>query len=167
MTDKMFEHTMFGDEQLDRLFMTLPHNTQRSVMIKAFRKSSKPMIVTMKTSVRSIIKHQDKSTRNLEKSVGAYAPRQKIELDIGTRRFHPWKGHHGHLLEAGTDERSYTSSGGVFGKGVEHKTGRVAPRFWFAKSVNQTKNVVAGRFMDDRMKAFHDHVIKYNKKAKT
>lgn len=166
MTD-MFNITMFGDKQLDKMFMTLPYNTQRSVMLKAFRKSSKPMVVTMKSSIRTLIKHQDKSTGNLEKSVGSYAPRQKIELDIGTRKFYPWKGHHGHLLEAGTEDRAYTTSGGPFSKGVEHKTGRVAPKFWFAKSVNQTKNTVAGRFMDDRMKAFHDHVIKYNKKAKT
>lgn len=157
-----FRYDIFGDEQLDKLFLAMEWGQQRNVLISAFRKSAKPMIVAMKTGLRAALKHPEKSTGTLEKSIGAYAPRQRIELDVGARRFAPYAGFHAHLIEAGTDDRVYTTS-----KGKEHETGRVKPTFFFAKAVNQTKQEVLDRFRDDRLKAFHDYVEKYNRKRKS
>lgn len=158
----MFSHDIFGDAQLNRLFIGMQFGQQRNVLVAAFRKSAKPMITAMKTGLRAALKHPEKSSGTLEKSIGAYAPRGRIELDVGARRFAPYAGFHAHLIEAGTDDRVYISTGGQ-----EHETGRVRPTYFFAKAVNATKHTVISRFRDDRLKAFHDFVERQNKKSKT
>lgn len=153
-----FRHEIFGDRELDKLFNAMSYNQQRSVLISSFRKSAKPMIASMKSGLRSALKHPEDSSGTLLKSIGAYAPRGRMELDIGARRFAPYAGFHAHLIEVGTQDRERISGG---------STGAVQPTFFFAKAVNSTKQAVISRFYDDRMKAFHDYVKRYNAKSKS
>ena len=98
---------IFGDKQLDKLFTQLKDSQKRSVIISAFRKSSKPMLQKIKANL--IARTKAKTSGNLAKSLG-YKPVNRMPiLHLGARRYGNFKGYHSHLLEAGTKERFYTT----------------------------------------------------------
>lgn len=159
----MFQYDLFGDDQLNQLFLAMDWTYQRQVIISAFRMSAKPMIDRMKQNLTSVLKG-NRGTGTLLRSIGAYAWRDTPQLTVGTRKYGSFRGFHGHLIETGTVERERYSMASAEGEG---KTGAVKPTYFFAKAINATQETVLARFRDDRLKAFDKFVTRYNKKAKT
>lgn len=113
---------LFGVDELDKFFTTLQRADQRRVIMDAFRVGGKPLISAAKQLLKA--RQQKKGTGNLNKSVG-FVPLNSgknsafVAAKIGARRFKPYTGFHGHLLDAGTGPRK-TSQG--FNRGSARAT---------------------------------------------
>ena len=101
--------------------LSLPN--QRKVLVAAFRKASKPLVLAAKASV-------PKRTGKLMKAIGTMAVPREVAILVGAKK--P-KGSHGHLLESGTVQRRRKSGG---------RTGKVKGTKWFESAFNATSNKV-------------------------
>lgn len=154
------EATVLGDKQLDRLFDQLRDSQKRSIVISAFRKASKPMLMAIKANL--ISRTKAKSSGNLAKSLG-YRPVSRMSiLHLGARTFGNFKGYHSHLIERGTGERYYTTQSGAV-----HVTGRVRGRFWFKSGVESKSKQTAEGFIDAAVDSFAKLIQRANAKRKT
>jgi len=151
---------ILGDKQLSDLFDDLKKGQKRSVVISAFKKSSKPMLRTIKANL--IARTKAKRSGNLAKSLGTKAVRGKSILHLGARTFGNFKGFHSHLIEKGTGERYYTTKSGAI-----HVTGKVKGRYWFRSGVESTTKETIDGFIDNTTKSLHALIKRANAKRKT
>jgi hypothetical protein len=152
---------VFGVPELDELFNDLRNSQKKSVLISAFRKASKPLVVTTKNNLRARTK--TKATSPLSKSIGVKAHRSLPILQIGARKGGRFGGFHAHLLESGTNERFYAHKG----TGNVHKTGRIRATNFFADAVAKEEKGVIDSVQDQIIESFKKFIRRANAKRKT
>ncbi|MBA7543627.1 hypothetical protein ES705_35962 [subsurface metagenome] len=152
--------TILGAKQLSDLFDDLKKSQKRSVVISAWRKSSKPMLRTIKSNL--IARTRAKRSGNLFKSLGVKDVRGQSILHLGARTFGIYKGYHSHLIESGTKERYYTTK-----TGVKKSTGKIKGRYWFRSGVESTTKETVDGFINNTIELTHALIKRYNAKRKT
>jgi len=139
--------------RLEKMFQKLEYNDQRSVLISAFRKATRPTV----DAVRS---NAPRKTGNLKRSIGILTARNEIAVILAARRNSGFKGWHGHLVEFGTRERSYTTK-----KGNVHRTGRMdyAKSYggFFTRGVDSTSSEVQNILADEWYKSTDRFIRKH------
>lgn len=145
----------FGVPELDKLWKDLKDSQKRNIEIAAWRKASKPMLAGIKGNVSSMV---GRVTGTLFKAVGSSPVRGAAILNLGVRRFYPWNGFHGHLVNDGTMERS-TATG--------QSRGSVDGSNFFDLAYEATKGQVIDDYRKGRIKSFHEMIVRANKKNKT
>jgi len=145
----------FGIPELDDLWKKLTQDQQRNIEVAAWRKASKPMLAAIKGNATSMV---GRVTGNLYKSIGSSPVRGRAILELGIRRFHPWTGYHGHLINDGTMERM-TDAG--------ERRGAVEGTKFFDLAYQATKDQIIDDYREGRIEAFHKMVQRANAKAKS
>lgn len=110
--------SLFGVKELDDFFEGMARTDQRKIILDAYRAGVKPIIRAARSNLKTAVK--TKTDKTLSKSIGFVPLRSKktsvfASAKVGARRFGRYRGFHGHLVDAGTAERS-TSSGKNRGK---------------------------------------------------
>jgi len=152
---------LFGIKELDELFEKLKTSQQRSVLISAFRKATRPLVVDIKNNLKSRTK--TKASSSLYKSIGVKPDRYLPILKIGARRGRGYGGYHAHLLESGTVVRSYTHKK----SGKVHETGKVTGTNFFSDAVKSDEREVIDSIQKDLILSMSKFIIKANHKAKS
>lgn len=145
----------FGIPELDDLWKKLSQGQKRNVEIAAWRKASKPMLAAIKGNASSMV---GKVTGTLYKSIGSSPVRGAAILNLGIRRFEPWRGYHGHLVNDGTVKR-FTKTGA--------SRGSIDGSNFFDLAYQATKNQLIEDYRKGRITSFHNMVIRTNKRNKT
>lgn len=154
---------VLGDQQLTELWDQLKHSQQKSILISSFRQAARPLLQDAKNNLSARTKAS--SSGKLFKSLGTAPLRRLPVLKIGARTSGRFAGFAGHLLDDGTEKRSYWRKGK--GVSVEHNTGRVrATHFWSDAVKSNEKGMVSG-IQSRIIKSFDKLIVKYNNKAKT
>lgn len=104
-------------KELEEFFDDQATRNQRGIFIASYRRAAKPLVAAAKMRV-------PRMRGKLAQSIGTMDARNEIAILVGAMR--P-KGSHGHLVEDGTVERSYTTK-----RGKVHRTGRM-PAFGFMR----------------------------------
>jgi hypothetical protein len=99
--------------RLLQAFQEMAEKDKRSILISAFRKSTKPALEAVKANVHV-------KSGNLKRSIGLLVLRNEVGVILGARMRGGFKGYHGHLVESGTNARHYMTK-----NGVRHNTGRM------------------------------------------
>jgi hypothetical protein len=118
--------------RLMEAFQEMAQKDKRSILISAFRKSTKPTLNAVRANVHT-------KTRNLYKSIGLIVLRNEVGVVLGARTKGGFKGFHGHLVEAGTNSRGYVAK-----KTIHIKTSNG----WF--SVKEGERVRTGRMNENK-----------------
>jgi hypothetical protein len=150
---------------LEEFYNNLAGMQKRGIIIKALRKAVKPLIDRAKATApigKSWVGKKAVMGKfgnfhvpgGLRASFGTMEIKDEIAIWAGAMR--P-KGAHGHLVEDGTAQRSYTSK---YGK--QHRTGMVKGTGFFGDAVDATK----GQVYDSLESDWHDMIVKEINKMK-
>ena len=153
---------LFGIKELDRFFEEMKRADQKRLILAAFRIGAKPLISTSRRLLRSKMKTRS-NTRNLEKSIGFVPGRASgksvfITAKVGARKFGNFRGYHGHLMDAGTGNR--TTKAGL-------NRGRMAPNRFFTDAFNQTENQMVAESQKNIILAMEKLITKKLKKQRS
>lgn len=125
----------------------------RKVILGAQREVLKPVVADMKANLASSTKE---GTGNLQASLGVKALRGKSTntTSLAGMRTGKYKGYHGHLIEAGTQDRKYkrprlirfTASDGEEVVARATGSGRVKPTHFASKAISSNSSRVLDNF---------------------
>lgn len=139
--------------RLEKTFQKLQYSDQRSVLLSAFRKATRPSVNAVRSNVSV-------KTGNLKRSIGILTARNEIAVVLAARRNSGFKGWHGHLVEFGTRERSYTTK-----KGNQHRTGRMdygkSYGGYFTRGIESTRTEVQNILADEWYKSVERFMRKH------
>lgn len=104
---------------------SLSPRQQNSTIMKAYRKSAKPLVQATKRNLK--LRRKTKNTGSaLFKAIGTKPVTKKTILLVGSRIYKGFTGYHGHLVNYGTKQRYRKTK-----KGRRVSTGRMpAMNFW-------------------------------------
>lgn len=154
------QYNILGIRELDDLFSSLKTSQQKAQLIAAFRKASKPLVSKSKSNL--LARSRARASGNLYRSIGVIPHRRLPILKIGARASGRWAGYHGHLIDAGTTEREYTSK-----SGKTHSTGAVRPTNFFKDSVQQEQSRVVDAVRDELIREMVMRIVKAQSKGKS
>lgn len=125
---------MFDDDKLEAFFRSLSRADKYGMVMEAYAEATKPLISESQSQLIQGLKRRSR-TMNLYKSLGFVPNKIKgssnyVEAKVGARKFRPFKGFHGHLIDAGTTERK-TRKG--------YSRGRMPANHFFTRSVQNTE----------------------------
>ncbi len=132
---------------LKKFFNDLSLPNQRKVLLAAFRKAAKPLVVAAKLNV-------SKDTGRLMKAIGTMAVPRETSILVGAKK---GKGWHGHLLESGTVQRRRKSGG---------STGRVLATKWFETAFELTHRKLYKTIDEEFYQSINRLIIRTNRKLK-
>lgn len=128
---------IFESEKLEAFFRSMRRAEKYQLVMEAYQEATKPLIDASKGQLIRKIKRRSR-TMNLYNSLG-FVPGKKngnsdfVTARVGARKFRPHKGYHGHLIDAGTEQRQTR-------KGFNR--GRVKATNFFTDSVRATEITV-------------------------
>jgi len=134
---------------LEGFFYDLSTINQRAVLIKAYRRASKPLVRKAKDYAPR------GRTGNLVHSIGVMAVPRDIAVLVGARKGGGSKGWHGHLVESGTKER-FRKDGS--------STGRVIGQKFFERAYEQTIEEVYDTIEGEWYEELDKYIKRTNKK---
>jgi len=141
-------------ERLEKVFRDLQYKQQRSIIISALRKATKQTLTQAKANIVHSV------TGNLRRSIGLLVMRNEPAVIVGARKRGSFIGHHGHLVEDGTVERSYTTK-----LGNVHRTGRMKSSAsyagYFRRAVASTEKIAVDIMGEEWYKAIEKYHRKY------
>ena len=164
-----------GTKELKAILRELPQKTRRKYMLKAWRKSTKPLI----TAARNNISGYSKS---LAKSIGNITGRSKKSavVYVGPRVKGKWKdsGWYAPFVEFGTSGVKRNRKQGYkrksdnpafgwvknIGRGKRYRDDQPARPF-MRPAIMQTSNTVVNHFFEGQRQVFERVVKKYDKKS--
>lgn len=100
---------MFGNDKVEAMFRSLSRPEKYQFIMKAYEVATEPLTVEAKGELRRRLLKQSK-TKHLEDSIGMVKDRKKANTNyvtarVGARKYNPFLGFHGHLIDAGTSMR--------------------------------------------------------------
>ena len=151
--------SIFGVSELDAFFRSLSRSSQYNLIMNAYSIASKPFINKLKQSLRDKIKRKNK-TGNLYKSIGfvrGNSSRAKVFVSakIGARKFRPYAGFHGHLVDEGTVSRR-TKKG--------YSRGTMPASHFFTNTMEKSSIELSDNIKDAMLKALEKFIEKEQKK---
>jgi len=155
------KYNVFGVHELDDLFTGLKQSTQKSIMMAAFRKASKPLVVASKSNL--LARTNAKASGSLYRSIGVKPHRRLPILKIGARASGNWTGYHGHLVDSGTRMRGYVNEK----TGSSHATGAMPATNFFKDAVTQSQGQVVDSVGDELFREWTMRTVKAQMKGKT
>lgn len=148
-----------GVEEINNLLKNLSDDVKEDVINEALSNVAKEIL---KKAEENVWEHQH--TGRVYRSLGISTRKKngKIkDITVGARAFGKYKGHLAHLLEAGSDERFYTTK-----NGIQKSTGRMkATNFW-SNANEDSEDIMEKELTDNIIKNMEKVVNKYNKKLK-
>ena len=147
---------LFNIKELDRVFDGLKDGSQRSVIISALRRASKPILADAKSNLRSDTKI---GSGNLINCIGVITMRKVAGIQVGVRKTAPWKAWYGRLINSGTKERFRKTK-----SGVRVSTGKLDATNFFTDAYNKNTNIVADDFSNQMIISFDKFIKRKLKK---
>ena len=138
---------MFGNDKLEASFRSMSRADRYAMVMRAYEVATKPLIDESKGNLVQNLKRRSR-TMNLYQSLG-FVKQPKggnsnyVTAKVGARKYRPYKGFHGHLIDAGTATRS-TRKG--------YNRGRMPATHFFTSAVESTEFKVSSE-MISAMKA--------------
>jgi len=134
---------MFGDEKLEAFFRSLSRAEKYQLVQDAYKEATEPLISESKGQLVRKLKRRSR-TMNLYNSLGFVPDKKKgnsnfVTAKVGARKYRPFRGFHGHLIDAGTANRQ-TSKG--------YHRGRLVATNFFTDSVQNTELKVTDQLRD-------------------
>jgi hypothetical protein len=114
----------------------LSKSQQKSMMMKAYKKSANPLVKATKQNLRARRKTRNVGS-SLYKSIGVKPNRRRMTMHIGARTYRNFDGNHGHLVNYGTKQRYRKTRGGR-----RVPVGRMPAMNFWTDALQQTSNTV-------------------------
>lgn len=161
MSDEV-EVNIFGVKELNEFFKTMAAKDQKKLFLSGFRIGTKGLVTLAKQNLKSRLLGKRKTTGTLMKSIGFISMPSKntsayVAAKVGARKFGPYKGYHGHLLNNGTADRK--TKKGVF-------KGRTLATHFFTDAVASEQENIQNIGGTEMMKALEKQVNKQLRKVK-
>lgn len=124
---------VFGDDKLEAFFRSLSRAEKYQLIMEAYQEATTPLTDQAKSNLIRGLRRRSRSM-NLFSSIGMVKAAKTgnsnyVEAKVGARKYKPFKGFHGHLIDAGTAERR-TRKG--------YNRGRVTATHFFTSAVQTT-----------------------------
>lgn len=125
---------IFNDEKLQTFFNSMKRGDRYKMVMSAYEIATHPLIDESKGALVRSLKRRSR-TQNLYNSLGLVTGKKNgnsnyVEAKVGARKFSPYKGFHGHLVNSGTGPRK-TKKG--------FNRGRMPATHFFTDSVSSTE----------------------------
>lgn len=125
---------MFGNDRLEAGFRSMSRADRYAMVMRAYEIAAEPLTAESKSQLVKKLKRRSK-TFNLYNSLGLVKTRKTgnsnfVTAKIGARKYSPFRGFHGHLIDAGTDNRQ-TKKG--------YNRGKMTATNFFTDSVTSTE----------------------------
>jgi len=100
---------VFNDDKLEAFFRSLSRSEKYQMVMEAYQEATTPLTDQAKANLIRGLQRRSR-TMNLYGSIGMVKATKTgnsnyIEAKVGARKYKPFKGFHGHLIDAGTQER--------------------------------------------------------------
>jgi len=133
---------MFGNDKLEAFFRSMSRADRYAMVMRAYEVATKPLIDESKGQLVRKLKRRSR-TMNLYNSLGMVKSAKKgnsnyVTAKVGARKYRPFAGFHGHLVDAGTTTRS-TRKG--------YNRGRMPASHFFTDSVNNSEQKVTSEMV--------------------
>ena len=138
---------------LTDFFNELSSNDQKKVFLEAFRKTSKPLVVRVKSNAPI------GKTKNLFRSIGTMQVPGEIAILVGAKKGGGSKGWVGHLIENGTSQRFRRTKTGTA------STGRIIGTHFFENAYGNTDEELEKNTEKEFYLAIDNMIVRVNKKA--
>lgn len=130
-----------GVKELDNYFSELRNQDKKKLIIDSWKQASPNVVQAAQSTLASVLKPPD-NTGNLMESIGFIPGQYKtnsvfLYSRIGARRFRPFKGFHGHLVDAGTVERK-TKKWGLFNRHGGANRGKMPATHFFTRAIDSS-----------------------------
>ena len=134
MSDANSSGIIFDDEKLNTFFNSMKRADRYKMVMNAYEIATHPLIDESKGALIRSLKRRSK-TQNLYNSLGLVKGKKNgnsnfVEAKVGARKFSPYKGFHGHLVNSGTGPRQ-TKKG--------YTRGQIPATNFFTDSVESTQ----------------------------
>lgn len=128
---------VFGDDKLEAFFRSLSRAEKYQLIMEAYQEATTPLTDQAKANLIRTLQRRSR-TMNLYQSLGMVKAAKTgnsnyVEAKVGARKYKPFKGYHGHLIDAGTADRRTR-------KGFNR--GRVKATHFFTSAVSTTQTKV-------------------------
>lgn len=141
--------SIFGTEDLVKLFEDMGLENQNKILSSSFKKGAKLIISAAKSNLGG-------SYKKVSASLSDQMVKEYQMLTVGTNKRKG--GYLGHIVNSGTKERSYTTK-----NGDKHKTGRIIANHFFDNAVTSTESAVQDLIYKDILDRFNKLIQKRNK----
>jgi hypothetical protein len=145
---------LFGNQELNELFIYLRNSQKTGVILNAYKRSAKPMLQAIRASAKTNLK---KRSGNLFSSFGIVPLQSKMGVKVGARKFGSYKGFHAHFFDEGTKVRQNSSGA---------NRGQVKATNYFSSAVRATADSVSNNFAKELDNSFTKFILMFNSKNK-
>lgn len=148
-----------GTEEINNLLKNLSDDVKEDVLNVALSNVAKEIL---KKAEENVWNHQ--RSGRVYRSLGTSTNKKGGEIEsitVGARAYGKYKGHLAHLLNDGSEKRSYTTK-----NGIQKSTGKMpATNFWNDAN-EKSEDFIKRELTDNIIKNMEKVVNKYNKKLK-